>query len=302
MEDPMSSEQNTNPEPERAQYESIVADLIQAVPNGTLVPHPYALMLPALTDEEYAALKEDIREHGILYPVIVDEDWKILDGVHRVRIAGELGIEPPVSRHEGLTEQRKLHLAVGLNTRRRHMDAERRRELVRRLWAWHRLSVRQIAAATGWSKSTVGRDLAPDAPISAPLPTVPSGTPAEDDVMVPITVAEVAHHPDVEAALHKWAEDLDGIPDELNDIQTYFLVWRGTDPEHREVLRRQAEAHAAMCRKDPRFAKTEKPFRLADLRHIASHLLAGPADRTREQANAAIVQALADEPRKEDER
>ena len=68
-------------------------------------------MLPALTDEEYAALKDDIREHGILVPVIVDEANEILDGVHRVRIATELGIEPPVVRHEGLTDERKLHLA-----------------------------------------------------------------------------------------------------------------------------------------------------------------------------------------------
>jgi ParB-like chromosome segregation protein Spo0J len=64
-------------------------------------PHPYALLLPALTDEEYAALKADIREHGILCPLIVDEADRILDGVHRARIAAELGIEPPVARHEG---------------------------------------------------------------------------------------------------------------------------------------------------------------------------------------------------------
>jgi len=32
------------------------------VPRGTLTPHPYALILPVLTDEEYEALKSDIRE------------------------------------------------------------------------------------------------------------------------------------------------------------------------------------------------------------------------------------------------
>jgi ParB-like chromosome segregation protein Spo0J len=104
-------------------------------------------------------LKADIREHGILCPLIVDEADRILDGVHRARIAAELGIEPPVARHEGLSEERKLHLAVGLNMRRRHLDADRRRALVRRLHAEEGLSLRRIAAVTGWSKSTVERDL-----------------------------------------------------------------------------------------------------------------------------------------------
>jgi hypothetical protein len=121
--------------------------------------HPYALLLPALTDEEYAALKADIAVHGILYPVITDEDGAVLDGVHRVRIADELGIEPPVSQMGHLDEERKLHLAVGLNMRRRHLDAERRRELVRRLHEEQGLSVRQLAEVTGWSKSTMARDL-----------------------------------------------------------------------------------------------------------------------------------------------
>jgi ParB/Sulfiredoxin domain len=131
----------------------------RGVPSGTPEPHPYALLLPALTDEEYRALKADIKANGILYPVITDEDGKVLDGVHRVRIAGELGIDPPVAPHQGLDEERKLHLAVGLNMRRRHLDADRRRDLVRKLHKDEGLSVRKIAAVAGWSKSTIDRDL-----------------------------------------------------------------------------------------------------------------------------------------------
>ncbi len=124
-----------------------------------LTPHPHALLLPALTDEEYAALKADIEQHGILYPIIVDENNQVLDGVHRLRIASELSIELPQVQHTGLSEDRKLHLAVGLNLRRRHLDADRRRELVRKLHKDNRLTMRKIANITGWSKSTVERDL-----------------------------------------------------------------------------------------------------------------------------------------------
>ena len=137
----------------------------------TFTPHPYALLLPALTEDEYAALRSDIAAHGILVPVIVDADGLVLDGVHRTRIAAELGIDVPVSQMGQANEERKMHLAVGLNMRRRHLDADRRRELVRRLADEQGLSVRKIAAITGWSKSTIDRDLRPPSP--------PSPTPAE---------------------------------------------------------------------------------------------------------------------------
>ncbi len=47
--------------------------------------------LPELSDEQYAALKEDIRKRGILVPVEKDENGAILDGFHRDRIARETG-------------------------------------------------------------------------------------------------------------------------------------------------------------------------------------------------------------------
>jgi len=121
-------------------------------------PHPYALLLPPLTAEEYAALKADIARNGIQLPIVVDEDGKILDGVHRNRIAAELGIEVPAAVREGLNEDGKLALALGLNLYRRHFTADRRRDLVANLLA-DGLSVRRIATATGWGKSTIGRDV-----------------------------------------------------------------------------------------------------------------------------------------------
>jgi ParB-like chromosome segregation protein Spo0J len=106
-----------------------------------------------------------------LYPVIIDGAGLVLDGVHRVRIARELGIEPPVSQMGHLDDDRKLHLAIGLNMRRRHLDADRRRALVRRLHEEQGLSVRKIAEVAGWSKSTIDRDLK-GSPFESVLATV----------------------------------------------------------------------------------------------------------------------------------
>lgn len=73
----------------------------------------------------------------------------------------------PVSQMGHLSDQDKMHLAVGVNVRRRHLDADRRRDLVHRLRDERGLSVREIAAVTGWSKSTIGRDLSPPVPADA---------------------------------------------------------------------------------------------------------------------------------------
>ena len=47
-------------------------------------------IMPPLTAAEYAALKADIAEHGVLVAVEMDEEGNVLDGHHRVRACQEL--------------------------------------------------------------------------------------------------------------------------------------------------------------------------------------------------------------------
>jgi SAM-dependent methyltransferase len=84
-------------------------------------PPPYQL-LPALTPEEYAALKADIAKRGVLVPVEKDEDGNIIDGHHRDIIARELGVPcPEVVRHFGSEREKREH-AILMNLARRHLD------------------------------------------------------------------------------------------------------------------------------------------------------------------------------------
>ncbi len=129
-------------------------------------PHPYAMKLKPLSSEKYEALKEDIKDKGIIYPIIVDEDNLILDGVHRYRICRELGIDPPIQVRAGLTDDEKLELAVGLNWQRRPNDTDSRCEMVFDLYHNEQLTMESIAGMLGISKSTVSRDLgAGDPPV-----------------------------------------------------------------------------------------------------------------------------------------
>ncbi|MCC8163427.1 MAG: ParB N-terminal domain-containing protein, partial [Lachnospiraceae bacterium] len=65
-------------------------------------------VMPELTADEYAELKNDIARRGVMVPIEFDEDGNILDGYHRFQICKELGITdyPRVIR-AGMTEEEK---------------------------------------------------------------------------------------------------------------------------------------------------------------------------------------------------
>ena len=99
-EDGITSEPNDAIESVQAASESEVKpeasiDETLISPRLTIDPEFQAL-IPPLSEEEFAALREDIILHGCCDPLKV---WKghniILDGHHRFRICEELGISPP---------------------------------------------------------------------------------------------------------------------------------------------------------------------------------------------------------------
>lgn len=114
-------------------------------------------VMPELTAEEYAELKADIAERGVMIPIEFDEEGNVLDGYHRLKICSELGIEDyPMVVRIGLTEAEKLTHARKLNIARRHLTQEQKRVLIRdQLKATPEQSDRQIASALGVDHKTV---------------------------------------------------------------------------------------------------------------------------------------------------
>jgi hypothetical protein len=55
--------------------------------------HPDTAAIPALTPAQYESLKAGIERNGILQPLTVDEEGRVIDGRHRLKIAAELGLE-----------------------------------------------------------------------------------------------------------------------------------------------------------------------------------------------------------------
>lgn len=118
---------------------------------------PYQVM-PALSDEDFAALKSDIAERGVQVPVEYDQDGNVIDGHHRVRACEELGItEWPRTVRVFESEAEKRTHARRLNIARRHLDQAQKRELIAaELKDRPDRSNRQIAAGIGVHHETVG--------------------------------------------------------------------------------------------------------------------------------------------------
>lgn len=92
----------------------------------TLGPNPMA----PLSAEQLVALRESIREHGVMVPVLLNQHGRVIDGHYRSTIAAELDVDVPITtKHyddasligEELTDEEMID-AIGLNAQRRQLD------------------------------------------------------------------------------------------------------------------------------------------------------------------------------------
>lgn len=88
-------------------------------------------VMPPLTADEYAELKSDIEQRGVMVPIEYDEHGNVLDGHHRLQICAELGITDfPTVIRKGMTEAEKRTHARKLNMARRQLSREQRKHII----------------------------------------------------------------------------------------------------------------------------------------------------------------------------
>lgn len=85
--------------------------------------HPYCLAIPAMPEQEFVELKEDISGSGLLDPIVIFEGM-ILDGRHRYRACVELEIEPWFKDFDG--PDSALDFVISKNFRRRSLTASQK--------------------------------------------------------------------------------------------------------------------------------------------------------------------------------
>jgi ParB-like chromosome segregation protein Spo0J len=65
-----------------------------------IIKPEYERLVPEISDIEYKALKESIKEKGLFFPIIINQKGEILDGHHRYRVCKELGLLQTINPQE----------------------------------------------------------------------------------------------------------------------------------------------------------------------------------------------------------
>lgn len=82
--------------------------------------HPAANVFPMIEGEQFDALVESVRQHGLMEPVWLTPDGTLLDGRNRLAACKAADIQPTFRVYQG---DNLVDLIVGLNIHRRHLSA-----------------------------------------------------------------------------------------------------------------------------------------------------------------------------------
>lgn len=128
-------------------------------PISELRAHPLASTVPALTDELYTALKNNIATQGVEVPVEITKDGVVLDGHARLRAACELGIATVEVRV--LAPANELEHILQRALLRKHLSAGQRTALAVKLLPFEQLRVQAAKRQRGNLRQNAERAMLP---------------------------------------------------------------------------------------------------------------------------------------------
>lgn len=94
--------------------------------------HPIADVFPMMTALELQSLADDIREQGLLTPIVLHQDGRILDGRNRAAACMAAGVEPRYTTFDA-NDVAAIKFVAGQNLHRRHLSEEQRAFIAARL-------------------------------------------------------------------------------------------------------------------------------------------------------------------------
>ena len=122
--------------------------------------------MAALDAWTYEDLKADIQENGVEVPIVVNQDYVIVDGHNRFAIAQELGIVDslPVEVHTYGSVAATQAAAIRLNVNRRQIGKDQRNQYVIQMRELMGMTQREVADRLGISQRHVSR-IEADSPV-----------------------------------------------------------------------------------------------------------------------------------------
>lgn len=138
-------------------------------PKGKLEAHPLALLLPEMSDTEYADLRERVRELGGLREDIVIYEGKVLDGRHRYKACLDEDIAPTfINYNPAVDGEFPVEFVMDKNVTRRNLNLSQLAAVA----AASMVHFEAIAAAKK-KKTQFGPGGKAPAPVEAPAAIVP---------------------------------------------------------------------------------------------------------------------------------
>ena len=92
--------------------------------------HPVTKLFPMMSEAELTGLADDIREHGLIRPIVLDAKGVLLDGRNRKRACELANVE---SRFETFKGDDPVSYILSTNARTRHMNESQRAMVAARL-------------------------------------------------------------------------------------------------------------------------------------------------------------------------
>lgn len=126
--------------------------------------HPVAELFPLLPEDELQALADDIGVRGLLQPIVLDSEGRVLDGRNRLAACRVAKVEPTFETYDGDDPD---GYALAVNIARRHLSKGQQAMVIARTEAVSEKPLSEIASAYEMSKSRIAyaktvRDHAPD--------------------------------------------------------------------------------------------------------------------------------------------
>lgn len=94
--------------------------------------HPLCTLFPRLTGQEFEALRDDIKAHGLRSPIVLHQGM-ILDGGNRYRACLDAGVKPHFVEFDG---ESIGAFVASVNLHRRHMTPGQRAAIVASIQDW----------------------------------------------------------------------------------------------------------------------------------------------------------------------
>jgi ParB-like chromosome segregation protein Spo0J len=116
--------------------------------------HPIADLFPMLADDELKEMAEDIRERGLLQPIVLDGAGRVLDGRNRLAACEMAGVEPEFTTYDGDDSD---GYALSVNIARRHLTKGQQAMVAAQARSLSKQNMRSLGEQTGLSATRISQ-------------------------------------------------------------------------------------------------------------------------------------------------